>query len=149
MIHGLWYALKVRSRFEWVAATNLRNKGYEVFLPTYRCKRRWSDRIKTVEFPLFSGYLFCHFDIQNRMPILMATGVQSVVGRGKIPEPIEEAELSCIRTVLQSGMAYLPHPYLGTGDLVRITKGSLFGLTGIVIQIKDSFRLVISVSLLM
>lgn len=54
-----WYALQVRPRFEKQVAATLLSKGYEGFLPLYRCKRRWSDCIKEIEPPLFSGYLFC------------------------------------------------------------------------------------------
>jgi len=49
-----------------VAAATLRGKGYEEFLPLYRSRRRWSDRIKELDVPLFPGYLFCRCDVSGR-----------------------------------------------------------------------------------
>src|SRR5262245_65794889 len=99
MNDDLWYALKVRPRSEWMVAANLRNRGYEPFLPTYKSKRRWSDRIKTLELPLFPGYLFCRFDVQTRLPILTTPGGSFIVGGGKTPQPIDVAESEGGRTV--------------------------------------------------
>jgi hypothetical protein len=62
-----WYALQIRSKLGSVVSATLRGKGYEEFLPLYRARRRWSDRIKQVELPLFSGYLFCRFDVSDRL----------------------------------------------------------------------------------
>ena len=149
MSNDLWYALKIKPRQEWVAAANLTAKGYDLLLPTYKSKRRWSDRIKTLELPLFPGYLFCQFDVTRRLPILQTPGVCSVVGIGKCPEPIDEAEIEAIRTVVSSGATYQPHPYLNVGQLVQVEHGALTGLTGIVTQVKNDFRLIISVNLLM
>src|ERR1035441_6961975 len=65
-----WYALQIQSRLASVASATLRGKGYEEFLPLYRSRRRWSDRVKELEIPLFPGYLFCRFDVSDRlMPI--------------------------------------------------------------------------------
>ena len=85
-----WFALRVRSNFEKVTSQILRQKGYEAFLPTYFSRNRWSDRVKTVERPLFPGYLFCRFDQADRLPILVTPGVVGVVGLGKIPVPIPD-----------------------------------------------------------
>ena len=149
MSKDLWYALKIRPRLEWVVAANLTAKGYDLLLPTYKSKRRWSDRIKTLELPLFPGYLFCQFDVATRLPILQTPGVCSIVGIGKCPEPINEAEIEAIRTVVDSGVTYQPHPYLSVGQLVQVEHGALTGLVGIVTQVKNDFRLIISVNLLM
>src|SRR5207247_8656719 len=149
MANDLWYALQVRPRSEWMVAANLCNKGYELFLPTYKSKRRWSDRTKILELPLFSGYLFCQFDVQTRLPILTTPGVSSIVGIGKPPQPVDEAEMQAIRTVVQSGAVYEPYAYLPVGQLVRVEEGALCGLTGIVTTHKNDSRLIISVTLLM
>ena len=75
-----WYALRIRSRFEQCAAKHMKDKGYEEFLPLSKSTRRWSDRMKTLAIPLFPGYLFFKFDIQDRLPILIVPG--SVVDCG-------------------------------------------------------------------
>jgi transcription antitermination factor NusG len=149
MANEVWYALKVRPRLEKQVSVNLSSKGYELFLPLYKRKSHWSDRVKTLEVPLFPGYLFCQFDVTKRLPILQTPGVISVVGIGKCPEPIDVAEIDAIRTVISAGVPYQPHPYLMVGDSVRVEHGALAGLVGLITQVKNDFRLIISVNLLM
>jgi transcription antitermination factor NusG len=144
-----WYALHVRPRFEKHVQTHLEEKGYEVFYPTYTSTRQWSDRVKSLSFPLFPGYVFCRFNVHARLPILITPGVNQVVGSGKTPITVDEAELAAIRRVMESGVAAQPWPYLKVGETVQIENGPLEGLTGIVTRIKSSERLVVSVSLLM
>src|SRR5688572_6766322 len=144
-----WYALHVRPRFEKHVQTHLEDKGYEVFYPTYTSTRQWSDRVKSLSFPLFPGYVFCRFNVHARLPILITPGVNQVVGSGKTPITVDEGELAAIRRVMESGVAAQPWPYLKVGETVQIENGPLEGLTGIVTRIKSSDRLVVSVSLLM
>ena len=144
-----WYALHVRPRFEKNVQTHLEEKGYEVFFPTYSVTRQWSDRVKSLQFPLFPGYVFCRFSVNARLPILVTPGVNQVVGAGKTPVMVDDNELQTIRRVMESGMAAQPWPYLKVGETVRIETGPLEGLLGIVTRIKNSYRLVVSVSLLM
>ena len=143
-----WYALMIRPRLEKVVAKNLREKGYEEYLPLSRSKRRWSDRMKTVTTPLFPGYLFCKFDIQDRLPILVVPGVLSIVGIGKAPATIPESQISLLQQVISSGMQCGPWPFAQVGQSVSVERGPLAGLKGIVIEHKSSLRLVLSLPLL-
>src|SRR2546425_463252 len=52
-----WYAIQLRPRCEKFVAVQLRNKGYEEYLPMYRSRRRWSDRVKEIQLPLFPGHI--------------------------------------------------------------------------------------------
>jgi len=145
---GLWYALHVRSRFEKVVARNLRGKGYEEFLPTYRRSSRWSDRTKQIELPLFPGYVFCRFDPLDRLPVLTIPGVNGIVAVGKTFVPIDQTELDAVRAVLKSEAYCEPWPYLAVGQRVRVEYGPLAGTEGLVMMLKNAYRLVISVNLL-
>src|SRR5579862_5761397 len=107
-----WFAVRVRSNFERVAAIHLRERGYQEFLPTYTTRRNWSDRVKTVEKPLFPGYVFCSFDPYQRLPILTTPGVLHVVGIGKEPAAINQAEIEAVWRTLQSGLPVRPWPSL-------------------------------------
>src|SRR5687768_4143954 len=144
----LWYALYVRQRYEKIVASSLESRGYEVFLPTYQTKRRWSDRTKVVEQPLFTGYAFCRFDFQKRLPILTTPGVNFVVGFGKTPTPVDVRELDAVRLVTSSGLACEPWPFIKAGHRVSVEDGPLAGLEGFVLDVKNSYRLIISVNLL-
>jgi len=143
-----WYALHTRPRFEKLAAKHLRDKGYEEYVPLYRSTRRWSDRIKTVEMPLFSGYIFCKFDIQDRLPVLVVPGVLSIVGMGKVPETIPESQISSLQQLVASGNQCGPWPFVQAGRIVSVTRGPLAGLKGTVIEVKSSLRLILSLPLL-
>ena len=143
-----WYGLRVRSKHEQIAATVLRSKGYEPFLPAYKVRRRWTDRIKEMEAPLFPGYVFCRLDCSNRLPVLSATGVVGIVGIGKTPAPIEEHEIEALRAVIESGLPSQPWPFIHQGDRVRVEHGPLRGVEGIVTSVENQQRLVVSVSLL-
>ncbi len=143
-----WFALQVRARHERSVAEFLTGKGYEWFLPTYQCRRRWSDRIKQVTLPLFPGYLFCRFDPVNRLPILTTPGVIQVVGTARSPVPVEEAEIAALQAAVKSGLPAHPWPFLRVGQWVRLDYGSLSGLEGILVDFKGHSRLILSVTLL-
>src|SRR5579871_1276954 len=92
-----WFAVRVRSNYEKVTETHLRERGYERFSPTYRVEAQWSDRKKEVDRVLFPGYVFCRLDPNNRLPVLSAPGVVGLVGYGKIPAPIPHEEIERIQ----------------------------------------------------
>src|SRR5215510_648448 len=130
---GSWYALRIKSRHERIVAAALYGKGYEVFLPLYRDRRRWSDRMKELELPLFPGYLFCRFDVMKRLPILTTPGIVQVVGLGRTPRPVDEAEIAAIQAIVISRLNAQTWPYLKIGQKVSIEQGRLTGLEGILI----------------
>ena len=143
-----WYVLRVRANSERLAAEVLQQKGFTTFVPLYRTRRRWSDRVKEVEVPLFSGYTFCKFDPQYRLPILTTPGVTSIVGSGDRPIPVEESEIVAVQLMLKSGFALGPWPFLNNGQSVLIKHGPLEGVEGLVLATKNKYRLVVSISLL-
>jgi transcription antitermination factor NusG len=143
-----WYALQVHARHESTVADFLQGSGYESFLPQYKCRKRWSDRIKEVSTPLFPGYLFCRFNPEDRFPILKTPGVAQIVGYNRIPVPVDETEIHAIRSLVTSGLPNQPWPFLEVGDTVRIESGPLSGVEGKLVEFKGNHRLVLSVTLL-
>jgi transcription antitermination factor NusG len=143
-----WFALQVRARWESSTAVLLTGKGYSTLLPTYRKKARRNTRRKEVNAPLFPGYVFCQFDPQKRLPILITPGVIAVVSCGRIPLPVADEEIAAIQTIISSGLRAEPWPYLEVGQTVRVVDGSFEGLEGILIQFKGNQRVVVSISLL-
>jgi len=147
--HGpQWHALTVKPNHERAAAQALGCKSLESFLPLYLTRRRWSDRIKELELPLFAGYVFCRFGDGERAKVLATPGVTSVVGFGNQPAPVTEEEIHAVRTMIASGLPVGPWPYLRVGERVRIEAGPLCGVEGILTQVKDVWRVVVSVELL-
>jgi len=143
-----WFAILVKTSREKTANLLLENAGYECFLPISKYMRRWSDRMKEVEVPLFPGYLFCRMNVHNRLPVLMTPGVMQIVGVGKTPIPVGEEEIAAIQRAGRSGLATMPWPYLQVGHVARIEEGPLRGMSGIVVRIKSGLKLVLSVNLL-
>lgn len=143
-----WFALQVRVRHESCVAEYLRGQGYEWFLPLYKSRKRWSDRIKEIQAPLFPGYLFCRFNQHDRLPILKTPGVIQIVGFNRVPAAVEESEISALQTLMAAGVPNRPCPFLEIGDKVRIESGPLRGLEGILLDLKGHHRLVLSVTLL-
>jgi transcription antitermination factor NusG len=143
-----WFALQVRTRQEIGIADCLASKGYERLLPLYTSRRRWSDRIKELEVPLFPGYVFCRFDPQNRLAVLKTPGVVRVVGNGRSPVRVCDHEINSLRALIASGLPKCPCPFLQAGDRVRIEVGPLRGSEGLLVRFKGNYRLVLSVTLL-
>jgi transcription antitermination factor NusG len=143
-----WFALRVKSRTEKAVSTIARSKGFEEFLPLYQSRRKWSDRFKSVEIPLFPGYVFCRLNPDFRLPLLTIPGVMSFVGIGKIPVPIDEAEIAAIQAAVGAGLLAEPYPFLEVGQKVRLAEGPLTGLEGWLVEVRKQERLVVSVSML-
>lgn len=143
-----WFALRVRPRAEQVVAESLRQKGYEEFLPLHLQRRRWSDRVKVIQAPLFPGYVFARFDVLHRLPILTTPGVLLVVSTGQIPRPLDDGEIEALRILVASKLHLEPWPYLEVGQRVRIVRGPLNGAEGIITAAQRQKRLVVSITLL-
>ena len=143
-----WFAVQVKHNHEKAVSSLLRRQGLEEFLPLYRSRRRWSDRSKMIELPLFPGYLFCRFNPDSRTPVLRTPGVIRIVGAGGRSIPVDDAELTAIRAVVTSRLNAEPCSFLKQGQVVRIEEGPLAGLEGVVGSWKGSDRLIVSVTLL-
>jgi transcription antitermination factor NusG len=143
-----WYAVRVRSNSERVVERCLRERGYELFLPIFVERRRWTDRIKSVEAPLFPGYVFCRLDAHNRLPVLSSPGVVEIVSQSRTPIPISEEEIVSVRDVVNSNLPYAPWPPFQPGQRVVVERGPLTGVQGILLETRQPCRLVVSIGIL-
>ncbi len=124
-------------------------RGFVSFLPLRRVRRQWSDRIKILEEPVFPGYLFCRIDLSHRLRVLNAPGVAQIVGVGRSPVPICETEIRSIQTLVASRLHLSPSDYISVGQRIRIDRGPLAGVEGIVTQAENGKpRVVVAVTLL-
>lgn len=143
-----WFAIQVKTTHEKRVTSLLDYQGHEYFLPVYQVRRRWSDRIKHVDIPLFQGYVFCRFPISARTSILKIPSVMRVLGIGPVPSPIDDREIEALQTVVRARAGVSPHPFLQAGQRVRIEDGPLYGLEGIILDALRAPRLILSVTLL-
>ncbi|HVN04232.1 MAG TPA: UpxY family transcription antiterminator [Bryobacteraceae bacterium] len=143
-----WFALTAKPRHEKSATRILSIRGLQPFLPVYRAQHQWSDRVKSIELPLFPGYIFCRFDYAHRWTVLSTPGVNSIIGFDQAPAPVPDAEIDRIQAIVASGLPARPWQYIQAGDAIRIHRGSLAGLEGVLVREKDTMRVVVSVGLL-
>ena len=143
-----WYALKVRHQHERRASDVLERKGIETLLPMYRARRRWSDRVKSLDLPVFSGYLFCRVGLDRRSAALQTPGVSGLVSFGHEPAPIDDREIGAIQRVIASGSRFQPWPKLEAGDIVRVERGPLAGVEGPLLRTPEGARIVLGIEIL-
>ena len=141
-----WYAIRTRSRHEKMVSDQLEKQGIENFLPLVKRTRKWSDRVKEVDLPLFSGYAFVRvvFSSPERLRVLQTHGVAGFVGINCSGTAIPENQIQDIRTLLASKLPFEEQPYLRVGQRVRIRGGALDGVEGILSAQNDDRSLVIS-----
>ncbi|MBV9302330.1 MAG: UpxY family transcription antiterminator [Acidobacteriaceae bacterium] len=142
-----WYALTVKPGHDRAVSEQLCAKSLESYLPLYTSHRRWSDRVKTLELPLFRGYVFCRFTFEDRRKVLSIPSVVSVVGFGGIPCPVGDEEIELIKSLVGSGLPIMPWPVLRVGQRVRVSEGPLCDLEGILIREKGAYRVVVNLDI--
>jgi transcription termination/antitermination protein NusG len=144
-----WYAVTVYPRHEKQVSRQLERRGVRCFVPMYRSLRRWKDRRKELDLVLFPGYAFVELELCSRLAVLTVSGVVRFVTFQGQPAAVSDQEIQALKSSLDSGVSVLPHPYLQKGRRVRLVRGPLAGLEGILARRKDRFRLVLSVDLIM
>lgn len=140
-----WFAIQVIPRRENKALLLLDSQGYESFLPTYRVRHIWSDRVKVLERPLFPGYVFCRIQ-EGAFGLVLATpGIGRFVTVGGTPCPISDDEICSLARVSRSGLPALPHPYFVVNQKVQVVNGLFAGVVGAVVRVENQRRLIVSV----
>jgi transcription antitermination factor NusG len=143
-----WYAVRVRPRWEKIVAEALEGKQYEGFLPLYRKRSQWSDRVKDIDLPLFPGYVFLRGCLEGRPLLVTTPGVIDILRFGNAPAMIADEEIEAVKAVLRAGAYAEPWRYVREGERVRIQRGSLAGIEGVLVHVKNDSRLVLSVDAL-
>jgi transcription antitermination factor NusG len=143
-----WWALYTRHQHEKVVAEMLSAKGFEVFLPLYDSIRRWKDRQKLISLPFFPCYVFVRGGLHRRLQVVTTPGVHMILSHGANVAIIPEYEIEAIRRTAEGPCRIEPHPFLRCGERVRVTRGSMQGIEGILVRKKNQYRLVLSVEML-
>jgi transcription antitermination factor NusG len=143
-----WWVLYTRHQHEKTVAEMLSVKGFEVFLPLYDSIRRWKDRNKKLTLPLFPCYVFVRGGLDRRLQVVTTPGVHMILFHGENVAIIPEVEIQAIRKAVEGAFRIEPHPFLKCGERVRVIRGSLEGLEGILVRKKNLCRLVLSVDMM-
>jgi len=142
-----WYVAYIRSRHEKSVARQMTDSGIECLLPMYRFDRRWKDRRKQLDLPLFPGYVFLQISLQERLRVLRVPGVVNFVSFNGKPAPLEDSEVEVLRRGF-SGDGIQPHPFIKVGRRVRVSSDPMAGLDGVLVRKKDRCRVVLSIELI-
>jgi len=101
-----------------------------------------------LELPLFPGYLFARFQWRQHVRVLEVPSVVSIVGNGREPLPLEDAEIESLRAGLSLRRAE-PHAYLNIGERARIKSGPLAGFEGVVVRNTNGLRVILTLEQIM
>jgi len=143
-----WWALYTKHQHEKVVAEMLEAKGIEVFLPLYESVRRWKDRSKVLSLPLFPCYVFVRGAMNRRLHVVSTPGVHMLLTHGERIATVPEEEIDAIRRTVEGSLRVEPHPFLRVGERVRVIRGTLEGVEGILARKKNIYRLILSVNML-
>src|SRR3984885_8137572 len=140
-----WWVLYTRHQHEKAVAEMLSAKGFEVFLPLYESIRRWKDRSKKLTLPLFPCYVFVRGGLNRRLQVVTTPGIHTILFHGENIAMIPGVEIDTIRKAVEGPFRVEPHPFLKCGERVRVIRGSLQGVEGVLVRKKNLYRLVLSV----
>jgi transcription antitermination factor NusG len=141
-----WYALYVHSRAEKKVFERLQDMRFEAYLPLVTVMKRWSDRMKKVEEPLFKSYLFIRCDMRKYYEILSIPGVTRFISFEKKAVVVPENQIIAIKKYcndFEGNENDLENIELHEGQLVRITSGEMMGLIGRLAHINNKKRLIV------
>ena len=141
-----WYAVQTIPRHEKRVQERLEFRGVHCFLPVYTKISRWKNGCTArVEFPLFPTYMFVELGAHERGCVLADPGVARIVGSSREPVSIPNSEIEALQ---QASGRLQPHDYLVAGEKVRIKRGPLADLTGILVRKSNDLRLILKLDLI-
>jgi len=130
-----WFALYTKPRWEKKVNSLLNDKGVECYCPLNRVKRKWTDRIKTIEEPLFKSYVFVKVDDTERTKVRLTNGVINFVYWNGKPAIVKEKEIQTIKRFLDEHEAVQVRPMeLMPNQTVLITSGAFMDQQAVVLD---------------
>jgi transcription antitermination factor NusG len=132
-----WLAVYTRPRWEKKVNQLLAEKGVESYCPLNKVKRKWSDRVKVVEEPLFKSYVFVKVSDEDRSTVRMTNGAINFIYWNGKPAVIKEKEITAIKRFLDEYEHVEARPVqLKVNQRVRVTNGTLMDQEGKVLDIR-------------
>lgn len=129
-----WYVLYTAARAEKRVEMRLKEMGVEVYLPLHKSKRRWSDRVKEVEMPLFRSYIFVRLPEHKLRELLLVYGVSRIVYYLGRPAVVRDNEIEAIKEFLKIAEN---REIISAGDRVEILDGLMENKKGEVLKVED------------
>lgn len=124
----------------------------ESYLPLVELERKWADRKKRVEFPLFPGYTFARFRLQDLLDVVRTPGLVTVVSEKGYPKPVREEEMNSVRLFVaglgHTGEAPEPVEWWEEGTPIRVKAGPFQGMRGFLLENRGRTRVSVRLSAL-
>jgi transcription antitermination factor NusG len=143
-----WHAIHVRPRFERIVASHLKAYGVEQYLPLRRMTHQSGEKRRTIELPVFPGYVFCKCHASRHRSIEETPGVLGVWRGTNANDVVFEQELWNLRRVLEVGSRIRSWPFTAEGMPVMVETGPLSGITGVLELTSRERVFVLSVQLI-
>ena len=143
-----WLVLFTRIKFEKRIAEELALKNIECYVPMRTTFRKWSDRIKRVDVPLFNSYVFTRIRSRDKHNVLQVPGVIKLLSNGTQPAPVSQQEIDRIRLIESSRLLVEPENFYVAGEKVCVVNGPFTGMEGLLLMRLGGARLVIKIALL-
>ena len=145
-----WYVIQTKPKKEEEATSYLSTKGVEIFTPLIETFTTRNARMAKELRPLFPGYIFGKFDLEQNYPLVRwGKGVKCVLGFGGYPTSISEEVVEIIKERTDArGVVRMKEDYK-LNDVVRIKTGPLKDLLGIFERwVSDSERVRVLLNLI-
>ena len=143
-----WFAVYTCAQHERRVDEHFAQRSIESFLPLYDSVRQWKDRRVQLKLPVFPGYVFVHIALADRLQVLQTPSVVRLVSFSGQPHAVPEHDIEALRSGVANGLRIEPHTYLAIGSRVRVIRGPLQGLEGILVRKKNVCRVVLSLDLI-
>ena len=145
-----WYAVYVRSRHEKSVYSALLDKGIDASLPMMTVVRKWSDRKKKMQIPLFRGYVFVKIDVNiDNLNVLQTAGVVKFIGIRNKPTRIPDEQIHWMHMLVAESDTVRAEKEIPVGQRVRVMIGPFKGIKGVVRRVGSRSRLVVLIESIM
>ena len=119
-----WYVVYTKPRWEKKVFGLMTERGMQAYCPLTRVQKKWSDRLKWVEEPLFKSYVFVQVAQEDQTLVRMVGGVVNFVYWLGKPAVVKDKEIEIIRKFLNDHDEVMAEPLeLGTNSKVMIRRG--------------------------
>ena len=145
-----WYVIYVRSRHEKSVYSALLDKGIDASLPMMTVVRKWSDRKKKMQIPLFRGYVFVKIDVNiDNLNVLQTAGVVKFIGIRNKPSRIPDEQIHWMHMLVAESAIVRAEKEIPVGQRVRVMIGPFKGIKGVVRRVGSRSRLVVLIESIM
>jgi len=143
-----WFVLYTKPRHEFKAELQLKSISIENYLPTYLVTKRWSDRKKKINEPLFRGYIFIYASEKERFLALSQLAIVRCISFSGKPSIVPEWQINNLKKILSESPEVIVSNKIEIGTSIKITDGPFKDVIGVVTGTQEDKWLAVSIDLI-